>query len=111
VRLDALDAHDNRGVSVEKKVKSGPAPAEPVPVAVPVTPPPSSAQAKTAPDWSKPVPEPKKDKDDSKKGGFWSSPWPYVIGGVALAAGGAAVYVATRPTDDVAVGGAAVRVR
>jgi hypothetical protein len=100
-------------VSVEKKVRIGPGPApEPVPVVGPVNPAPtSSAQAKTAPDWSKPIPEPKKDKDDSKKGGFWSSPWPYVIGGVALAAGGAAVYVATRPTDDVAVGGAAVRVR
>jgi len=111
VRLDAFDARDNRVVSVEKKVKVDPAPAEPPAVAVPTTSPANNAQAKTAPDWAKPIPEPKKDKDDSKKGGFWASPWPYVIGGVALAAGGAALYVATRPTDDVAVGGAAVRVR
>jgi hypothetical protein len=113
VRIDLLDPHDNRLVSVERRVKIGPGPAPdvPAPVVAPVATTPSNAQAKTAPDWSKPIPEPKKDKDDSKKGGFWSSPWPYVIGGVALAAGGAAVYVATRPTDDVAVGGAAVRVR
>jgi hypothetical protein len=114
VRLDALDQHDNRLVSVERHVKVNPAPPAETPVVVaPVTPPPpaNTAQAKTAPDWSKPIPDTKKDAAESKKGGFWSSPWPYVIGGVALAAGGAAVYVVTRPTDDVAVGSAAVRVR
>jgi hypothetical protein len=115
VRVDALDPHDNRLVSVEKKVKVGPAPPEPAaPVAAAGVGAKASGgtQAKTAQDWSKPIPEPAKDKDTSKKsGGFWSTPWPYVIGGVALAAGGAAVYLGTRPTDDVAVGGAAVRVR
>ena len=37
--------------------------------------------------------------------GFWSGPWPWVIGGaiVAGAAGGSAWYF-TRPTDDVSVG-------
>jgi hypothetical protein len=109
VRIDALDPRDNRLVSVEKRVKVGPGEAPAVaPVPAPVA---SNTPRATAPDWSKPVPEPKKDEGDSKRGGFWSSPWPYLIGGVALAAGGAAVYVATRPTDDVSVGGAAVRVR
>jgi hypothetical protein len=41
-------------------------------------------------------------------GGFWKSPWPYVLGGVTLAAGGAALYFATRSTADVNVGAAHV---
>jgi hypothetical protein len=44
----------------------------------------------------------------SSSGGFWHSPWPYVLGGVTLAAGGAALYFATRPTADVNVGSARV---
>jgi hypothetical protein len=41
--------------------------------------------------------------------GFWHTAWPWVIGGVAtLAAGGAVVYVLTRPTADVNVGSASV---
>ena len=36
----------------------------------------------------------------SRRGGFWTTAWPYVLGGAALAAGGAAVYFATRPTDE-----------
>jgi len=64
------------------------------------------------PGATRPLPkEVEPDKSSKKGGGFWASPWPYVIGGVALAAGGAAVYLGTRPTDDVMVGGASVRVR
>jgi len=44
----------------------------------------------------------------SSSGGFWTTAWPYIIGGAALAAGGAAVYFASRPTDDVNVGAARV---
>ncbi len=109
VRVDALDAHDNRLVSVEKKVRVGPG-AEPIAV-VPVP----SPSATTVPGPAAAVqPNPKeldKDKGQKKGGGFWASPWPYVIGGVALAAGGAAVYLGTRPTDDASVGAANVRVR
>jgi hypothetical protein len=46
-----------------------------------------------------------KDELRGGHGGFWSSPWPYVLGGVALAAGGAtAAYFLLRPPDQVSVG-------
>jgi hypothetical protein len=118
VRFDALDAHDNRLVSIERKVKiAGPVDAPPVTlVTAPAatSAPPGEPKAKADPNaWAKPIPPARSEKDRlaSKRGDFWSSPWPYVIGGVALAAGGAAIYLGTRPTDDVTVGSASVRVR
>ncbi len=43
-----------------------------------------------------------KDDKSAKKGGFWSSPWPYVIGGTLLAGGAATgYYLFLRPTDQV----------
>ncbi len=109
VRVDGLDAHDNRLVSVEKRVRVGPGAPEPIaaaPVPTPKTVPGPSAATQPLPK------EVDTDKGEKKKGaGFWATPWPYVIGGVALAAGGAAVYLGTRPTDDVSVGAASVRVR
>jgi hypothetical protein len=90
VRVDALDAHQNRLASVEGKshvraplVASAPL----VPIA------PAVADGK-----------PSSDSDHKSGGGFWSSAWPYVIGGVALAAGGAAIFLATRSSSDVNVG-------
>ena len=92
VRVDALDRHGNRLASVEQRVTVG--------AAVVGTAPPTVAIV--AKDAAKNGGE---EKHDAKKGhGFWSTPWPYVIGGAALAAGGAAVYLATRPGDDVNVG-------
>ena len=40
---------------------------------------------------------------EKKGGGFFSTPWPYLIGGVALAGGGAALYIMSRPGDAVTV--------
>jgi tetratricopeptide (TPR) repeat protein len=40
----------------------------------------------------------------SSGGGFWSSPWPYVLGGLAVAGVGAGLYVALRPATEIAVG-------
>jgi hypothetical protein len=95
VRVDALDAHKNRLASVSKKVHVE---AAPVPlVATNTASEPSSEET------------PSKEKE-SKGGGFWSSPWPYLIGGVALAAGGAAVFFTTRQTSDVTVDPARVTV-
>jgi hypothetical protein len=102
VRVDALDAHANRLGSAEGRVKVSEAAVEPVAaggaaaggaaIVTPFTPPP-------------------RDEEKRKGGGFWSTPWPYVIGGVALAGAGAAVYFGTRPTDDVSVGQVGVRAR
>jgi hypothetical protein len=93
VRVDALDGHDNRLASTESRVQVEAAAAmskEPAPVI----------------DHDKDKDKDRdKEKDDKKGGGFWSSPWPYVIGGAVLAAGGGAAWYFTRSTDDVTVGG------
>jgi hypothetical protein len=85
VRLDALDGHDNRLATSEAKVKVGAA----------------TNAVSSAPSRSKT----REDDKARESEGFWSGPWPWVIGGaiVAGAAGGSAWYF-TRPTDDVSVG-------
>jgi len=85
IRVDALDAHDNRLATAEKRIQV------------------DGAIAKGEP------PPPRKSDDEPKEqkkegGGFWSSPWPYVIGGVVLAGAGGAAFYFTRQTDDVSVG-------
>ncbi len=83
LEVHALDKFDNRLATVTRTVTVRS-------IAVAVTPPPP------------------------KKPGvsFWATPWPYVIGGVALAAGGAsAYYFWLRPTDTVTVGAVGVRTR
>jgi hypothetical protein len=103
LHVDARDAHDNQLVSLEKRVHVSrvvaPAPPAPTPLAVLMRPStwPSAGEA----------PRPGAEAHHGG-GGFWSSPWPYVIGGVALAAGGAAIWYYTRPTDDVTVNAARV---
>jgi hypothetical protein len=90
VRFDALDARGNRLASLERKVE----------VQVP-------RNLLSTTDTTG-----KQEKEQvEKSSGFWSTPWPYIIGGVALAAGGAALYFVTRPSDSVTVGAASVRVR
>jgi hypothetical protein len=102
VRVDALDAHANRLGSAEGRVKVGDAPpAEPVAAVAGVGA--AGAAATFTP--------PPKDEEKRKGGGFWSTPWPYVIGGVALAGAGAAIYFGTRPSDSVAVGQVGVQSR
>jgi hypothetical protein len=97
VRVDALDAHDNRIASVEDKVKiEGDATAD-------------AAVAATVPGKIPEDPPPIAEKKARSGGGFFSSPWPYILGGVLLAAGGAVVYFGTRPTGDVTVGSPSVR--
>jgi hypothetical protein len=95
VRVDALDAHQNRLATVEGRtnVRAAAQPAE-APIALtPVLP--LDTPGKSTTDEG---------KDHKSGGGFWSTAWPYVIGGVALAAGGAAIFLATRSSDDVDVG-------
>jgi hypothetical protein len=102
VRVDALDGHGNRLASAEERVRvpeggvaaggGSNAKAEP-----------SSAGASASSAGA--------DTGVRKGGGFWSSPWPYVIGGVALAGAGTAVYFGTRPSEQVAVGAPSVRAK
>jgi hypothetical protein len=102
VRVDALDAHDNRLASIEGKVTVE---AEPeAPVVAGGAPLPAAGTSKKLPA----DPPPLEDKSRNR-GGFFSSPWPYIVGGVLLAAGGAVLYFGTRPTSDVAVGSPTVR--
>lgn len=109
-RVDALDRHANRLASAEARVRmtnnnrplEGPL-AKPVPV-------PATPASKPSLVVVKPASTPR-DSAQEKGGTFWSSPWPYVIGGVVLAGAGAAVFVATRPSDDVTIGQVGVRTR
>lgn len=93
VRVDALDGHNNRLGSAEERVH------------VPDDHPKATASAVVLGPSTNPS------ADTSHKRGFWSSPWPYVIGGVALAGAGAALYFGTRPADQVSVGSVDVRTR
>ncbi|MFO0661760.1 MAG: tetratricopeptide repeat protein [Polyangiaceae bacterium] len=82
VRIDALDAHANRWVSQEVRVKVA---ADP-------------NADKVAPL----VPE-EDEKPKPKQKGFFQKPWPYVIGGVVIAAG-VTIFLATRSPDQVNAG-------
>lgn len=105
VRVDALDAHANRLASAEDRVRIP----DGAPAAVAAVPPGGAGNATgagTVATTYRPG-----DADVRKGGTFWSTPWPYVIGSVALAGAGAAVYFGTRPPDDVTVGQVGVRTR
>lgn len=83
VRVDALDKFDNRLASVEQVV-----------------------HVMKEPTSVGPVIAPKPGKS------FWATPWPWVAGGVMLAAGAfSAYYFWLRPTDDVTFGTVGVRTR
>jgi hypothetical protein len=122
VRIDALDVHDNRMASVERLVHvagetAAIAAVSPV-VPVEPSPEPPPSIAVQAPEVLladvKPLRAKSGGTDSDARAperGFWSSPWPYVIGGAALAAGGAVAYFATRPGDDVTVGAARIDAR
>ncbi len=84
IRIDVLDRFRNRLASVEETIEVGGKAAQ------------KAGAALAAKD-------PK--KDAKKKGAFWSSPWPYIVGGsLLLAAGGASAYYFLRPVDQVTVG-------
>jgi hypothetical protein len=105
--VEARDVHNNQLASIEKRVHVAAKPVAPPPPrpAPAVAAPPIVALAGATPNYhdeSPPV--------QAHKGGFWNTAWPYILGGVALAAGGAAVYFALRPGDDVTVGGPRVNV-
>ncbi|MGH7296878.1 MAG: hypothetical protein ACRELB_18205 [Polyangiaceae bacterium] len=94
VRVRVADARDNELMAYEKHVHVKPVAAAPLPAAL---------AALRTPEGG--------DTSRSSGGGFWHTAWPYVIGGAALAAGGVAVYLGTRPTADVYVGQARVELQ
>ncbi len=92
LRIDALDSHDNRLASAENRVEV------------------AGTKAVVVAPAGRSVPG--ADTGPKKEGGgFFSSPWPYILGGALLAGAGATVIILTRPTDDVTVGPVAVRAR
>jgi hypothetical protein len=97
VRVHARDGNDNELAAAQRRVHVAP------PVPVVASGPMAALTALTAP-----VPSGHDDRSRSS-GGFWSSPWPYVIGGAALAAGGVTTWFLTRPTDNVDVGSVRVQ--
>jgi len=112
VHIDALDGHQNRLASAEERVRvpdkesggggGGKAAKEDKPA------PKDSSASSSLSLSNKP---PAADQGARRGGGFWSSPWPYVIGGVALAGAGAAVYFGTRPSENVSVGAVGVNAK
>jgi len=84
IRVDALDSHDNQLAFADEHVGVRPTP----------------------------IAEKQVSKDElrTKHSGFWSTAWPYVIGGVLIAAGGATTtYFLLKPPDQVSIGPAQVQ--
>ena len=97
VRVDALDKQGNRLATAEGRVRVGEGKGAVAAVAATTTP---AAGANAS-----------SDSGVRKGGGFWSTPWPYIVGGLALAGAGTAVYFGTRSSDQVTVGQVGVRAR
>jgi hypothetical protein len=79
IRVDALDAHDNQLSVAEAQVEVGAAPVGG-----------GDHKAQTG-------------KTSGGGTSFWKTPWPYIIGGALLAAGGVGIYFAVRPPNEVNV--------
>lgn len=91
LRVDALDRQNNRLVSAEQRVRVL---GDPATVAA------SGASPDARPSgWDA----------DTRGGSFWSSPWPYVLGGAAVLGASAAVYFGTRLPETVSVSQIGVR--
>jgi len=84
VRVDALDEYGNRWASTQSRVQ--------------VSNPDGAAGFGDDP-WADDDPRAK----SQSSGGFWSSPWPWVIGGAVLVGAGAATFFATRPSNEAQV--------
>jgi hypothetical protein len=90
VHVDALDGHQNRLASTEERVKV-----------------PEKETANKEKETKKEE-KPAEKESNPRKRSFWSSPWPYVIGGLAVVGLGTAVYFGTRSPANVNVGAAGV---
>jgi hypothetical protein len=108
VRVQARDANGNELVTTEKRVHVRPA--APMVTRLPPVLTPGGALASRADTGREHPARADTGREHPSGGGFWHTAWPYILGGTALAAGGTAVYFATRPTADVNVGAAHVTV-
>jgi hypothetical protein len=105
VRVDALDPHENRLATREQRVQVESPP--PTVEALPRVQPGPTAAAPATFTFNTDGASSRDTRDRSQShGGFWSSPWPYLIGGIVLAAGGAVTYYELHPTDEVSLGSA-----
>ena len=86
VKVAGLDDTDNEFITTETRVNVGPDRAPSGAVAVG-----SSSRGASGPDRG------------ASSASFWKTPWPYIIGGVALAGAGAGAYFLFRPSDQVTV--------
>ncbi|WP_394837851.1 hypothetical protein LVJ94_13145 [Pendulispora rubella] len=104
VRVSGLDARGNEWVSSESNVRVESEGQGPTPLPLAAVPPPPSANEPAKSGFRvATAPAPKDNADHDSKGGFWSSPWPYIIGGAVLVGAGAGAYFLLRPSDDVTV--------
>ncbi|MFO0677598.1 MAG: hypothetical protein U0169_13765 [Polyangiaceae bacterium] len=87
--VSALDANGNAMATLEQKIAVEGSRA-------------AAAAAKAEPPKKKPLAPATKSK------GFWSTAWPYVLGGVLVAGGAVAIVVATRPPSTVSLGSPSV---
>lgn len=94
VRLDALDGKDNRVAVLEDRIVVDAEPSK-VASATSAAKPSSGAPSKALLHDEAPA------RDERRGGGFWSSPWTYVVAGVLLAGAGVAAYALTRPPDTI----------
>ncbi len=102
VHVDALDKNQNRLASAEERVRVPDKEDKPAVAAAAG----SKDRSSAVQFGDKPAGG---DPGVRRGGAFWSSPWPYVIGGIALAGAGAAVFFGTRPVENVSVGPVGVR--
>lgn len=108
VRVDALDARKNRLASSESEVRilevtrAGLVARAPTPAT-------GKGTGTGVGETTEPPHTPSRD-EGSSKGGFFSSPWPYVVA-VVLVAGAGAAYWYLRPPEEVSLGQVGVRVQ
>jgi hypothetical protein len=98
VHVDALDSHQNRLQSVEERVRVPEGGGSTVSSS-------SSTSSSSGPSSTiRTQPTPAGDQNLRRGGGFFSSPWPYVIGGLAVVGVSTAVYFGTRPAEQINIG-------
>ena len=109
VRVSGLDGRGNELATSDLRVhveSENPAPTPLAPVAI-APPPPEKPPRTTVADARfsalSPADPHAGSERSTSKGGFWSSPWPYIIGGAVLAGAGTGAYFALRSSDQVTV--------